>query len=512
MRVFRESDQAEGDKLEGGASGDSLSPNLELTNQPVNSGELGANHREGQARDLEANDDQLIVSDFDNGGSDTIAANSTSKIKKNVLRVSLISAGLYGFFLGMDLIGTAAKILGARSTAGYFDVVNDDAGAWALGELFTVAVQSSSTATSVIIKLVGEGELDKNRGAIMVMAANWGTSITNTLINFVFLWIIMRIKDLQEKREKIKDYAKSFTETSQHELFNIYSTILNATLQSSCGLFTLAAGGLTDLFNITNDSKPSEGIDFLKTIVAPTREFIISSSSDCIKLFTQQPKTASCKNLSAASSGIFYEWFDEHGSGVATLSLGLFSLSVSLVVLTKTLNNIFEGPIRGQVQRLLDGSHPMSLLMIGIVGTVLVQSSSVFTSALAILIHQRIITRDQSLLLQMGSNVGTCATGLVSASTASKQEDAFQVAFVHLLFNIPGLFSYFAREKMYHFPVEKGEEILNKKPVLASIAWTSGIFIIIPVIILTLSLTLNPKPEDKAEVDESFECPATCSR
>ena len=454
----------------------------------------------GENRDLEA------------GTNNTQATHPPFNIKDTLLKTALLSTGLYGFFLGMDFIGTAAKILGARSTSAYFDVVNDDAGAWALGVAFTVLVQSSSTASSVIIKLVGEGELSKRTAAFMIFGANLGTSVTNTLVNFFFLLPILRMPNTQEKIEKIKKYAKSFVETSQHELFNIYSTILNSSLQGACGLFTLMASGLTTAFNISNDDKPSEGIDFLKTIVAPVRELFISSSSDCIKLFTEEPHTANCKNLSAASGGLLYEWFDENGGGVATLVVGLLLLSGSLMLLTKTLNKIFEGPIRRKVKQFLDGSRPISLLLLGIVGTVLVQSSSVFTSALAILIHQRIISRDQSLVLQMGSNIGTCFTGIMSASTASRQKDAFQIAFVHLLFNIPMLSSYFAKEKMYHKPTDVAEVILKKYPAIASVAWTASVFFITPAIVLSLSLSLNSNRENEAVGFNRNDCPLSCGR
>jgi sodium-dependent phosphate cotransporter len=51
-----------------------------------------------------------------------------------------------------------------------------------IGILATVLVQSSSTTTSIIISLVGADELSVNTAVFMVMGANIGTSVTNTIV------------------------------------------------------------------------------------------------------------------------------------------------------------------------------------------------------------------------------------------------------------------------------------------------------------------------------------------
>jgi Na+/phosphate symporter len=51
-----------------------------------------------------------------------------------------------------------------------------------IGVLATVLVQSSSTTTSIIIALVGSNELSVKMAVYMVMGANIGTSVTNTIV------------------------------------------------------------------------------------------------------------------------------------------------------------------------------------------------------------------------------------------------------------------------------------------------------------------------------------------
>ena len=62
-----------------------------------------------------------------------------------------------------------------------FDVISNPFSALMIGILATVLVQSSSTSTS-IISLVGAGELSVKNAISMIMGANIGTTITNTLV------------------------------------------------------------------------------------------------------------------------------------------------------------------------------------------------------------------------------------------------------------------------------------------------------------------------------------------
>jgi sodium-dependent phosphate cotransporter len=71
-----------------------------------------------------------------------------------------------------------------------------------------VLVQSSSTTTSIIIALVGAGELSVAYAIYMVMGANIGTSVTNTLVSMA------HVSDKDELR-------RGFAAATVHDLFNI---------------------------------------------------------------------------------------------------------------------------------------------------------------------------------------------------------------------------------------------------------------------------------------------------
>ena len=76
-----------------------------------------------------------------------------------------------------------------------------------LGILATILVQSSSTSTSLIVTAVASGELSVKIAVAMVMGANIGTTITNTLVAFL------------HSREQ-KDFGRAIAGATVHDLFN----------------------------------------------------------------------------------------------------------------------------------------------------------------------------------------------------------------------------------------------------------------------------------------------------
>ena len=73
--------------------------------------------------------------------------------------------------------------------------------------------------------------------------------------------------------------------------------------------------------------------------------------------------------------------------------------------------------------------------------TILVQSSSIFTSTLTPLVGLGIITVERVYPFTLGSNIGTTITGILAALTATGAEElknSLQIALCHTFFNIIG--------------------------------------------------------------------------
>merc|ERR1719247_2701827 len=92
-------------------------------------------------------------------------------------------------------------------------------------------------------------------------------------------------------------------------------------------------------------------------------------------------------------------------------------------------------------------------LLIGIGITILVQSSSVTTSALTPLCALGVLPLVKMLPLTLGANIGTTCTALI-ASLVSLKFGAVQIALVHLLFNITGILIWFPAPPMRRIPIQ----------------------------------------------------------
>ena len=76
-------------------------------------------------------------------------------------------------------------------------------------------------------------------------------------------------------------------------------------------------------------------------------------------------------------------------------------------------------------------------VLIGIIGTAIVQSSSAFTAVVLALAMQDLVTMESGVALVLGSNIGTCVTALLASIGGGVT--ALRVAVAHLLFNTVGV-------------------------------------------------------------------------
>merc|ERR1719502_619784 len=91
-------------------------------------------------------------------------------------------------------------------------------------------------------------------------------------------------------------------------------------------------------------------------------------------------------------------------------------------------------------------------LGIGILITIIVQSSSVTTSALTPLCALGVLPLMKMLPLTLGANIGTTCTALI-ASLVSLKFGAVQIALCHLFFNIIGILIWFPIPPVRRIPL-----------------------------------------------------------
>ena len=138
-------------------------------------------------KDVEMDDDDMDVSEDmeDTTWRDVFEACCVHSAKEWMwifLGVCLAAFFLYFFLVGLDLLGNSAKILTGCTAGNLLGEDTNPVAALMIGILGTVLLQSSSTTTSIVVSLVGSGTIPTKQAIYMVMGANIGTSVTNTIV------------------------------------------------------------------------------------------------------------------------------------------------------------------------------------------------------------------------------------------------------------------------------------------------------------------------------------------
>ena len=102
--------------------------------------------------------------------------------RHRTLVLTHLRAALYFFLFSLDLMGTAAKIMGGCTAGTLLGDINNPIAGLTIGILATVLLQSSSTTTSIIVSLVGSDTIEVKLAIYIIMGANIGTSVTNTIV------------------------------------------------------------------------------------------------------------------------------------------------------------------------------------------------------------------------------------------------------------------------------------------------------------------------------------------
>lgn len=149
--------------------------------------------------------------------------------------------------------------------------------------------------------------------------------------------------------------------------------------------------------------------------------------------------------------GGFVEGAGDIGGGIIGLIISILLLTVGMIGLTMTLKLIFMTKANAMIQYSLKLNDYLALL-IGMGITILVQSSSVTTSALTPLCALGVLPLVKMLPLTLGANIGTTCTALI-ASLVSLKFGAVQIALCHLWFNIVGILIWFPAPVMRKVPL-----------------------------------------------------------
>lgn len=403
---------------------------------------------------------------------------------------------LYFFLLGLELLGTAAKVMtGCRAGELFGDDTNPVAGVM-VGIIATVLLQSSSTTTSIVVSLVGSA-ISVNQGIYMIMGANIGTSVTNTIV------AMGQMGDGDQ-------LERAFAGATVHDLFNFGTVIILVPVEAATGYLARLTGAMVK--NATpKDGEKWEGP--VKKIVSPLGNMIIKANKKVTSSIAKGEKTcedfypiecedrvvspSTCHvalidcNKDTNSCPAFFSQDaskqDEIVAGAVCFVLAVFILFICLLGLVTVLKKMLMGVSSRIIYKATNLNGYLSMA-VGAALTILVQSSSITTSVLTPLVGVGVLPLEAMYPLTLGANIGTTVTALL-ASLVSDSIESLQVALAHLFFNITGILIFYPIPFMRRIPLN-GARSLGKMtrfwrgfPLL----YIAVVFFVIPLFFLGLS-------------------------
>jgi sodium-dependent phosphate cotransporter len=370
------------------------------------------------------------------------------------VRVVLVVALLFFFLVGVNGLGSGFKLLSSDLLESFFGATENPFMGLMVGILATTLVQSSSVTTALIVGLVAapENPLPVANAIPMVMGANIGTTVTNTIASLAHMgWK--------------EEFRRAFAVATCHDFFNYIAVAVLLPLELLTGYLsksaTLLAGALGDMGGAEYDS-PIKGA--IKAGGAP-----IQSAVEAVAP-TQQ-------------------W-----AAVGLILVSAVLIFVTLVSIVSVMRSAMHSRVESLVTRAFENSAIVGMVA-GAVATVMVQSSSITTSLLVPLAGAGVLTLGQAFPITLGANVGTTVTALLAALAATDENAGagLTVALAHLIFNLTGILLVYPVERIRRLPLMAARKLASvavRSRTLA-ILYVVTLFYIIPALFAVLGRVLG---------------------
>jgi sodium-dependent phosphate cotransporter len=369
--------------------------------------------------------------------------------KHPVARAAAVVALLYLFLVGVHGLGLGFRALGEGVLDSFFAATENPFIGLMVGILTTTLVQSSSVTTAMIVGLVAApvNPIPLANAVPMIMGANIGTTVTNTIASLAHMG----------RRE---EFRRAFSVATVHDFFNYMCVLVLLPLEIFTGFLQKSATYLTSFLSgfggaeyespIQNAIRAGgEPIESLLTVVLPS----------------------------------------ERAVAVAYILVSALMIFGTLLGIVTVMRASMQSKIEALVSRALARNAVLAII-VGIIATVMVQSSSITTSLLVPLAGAGVLTLEHAFPVTLGANIGTTVTALLAALAATdvNAHAGLTIALVHLLFNLTGTLLIYPFEPLRRLPLlcaRKLADIALRSRVWA-IGYVVALFYAIPLLFATI--------------------------
>lgn len=311
--------------------------------------------------------------------------------RQKIIKILTVIITIYLFLLAIKLLGHSFKLFGKEFAEAMLQTTSNPFTGLIIGIVATSLIQSSSTTTSIVVGLVAGGVVNLENAIPIIMGANIGTTVTNTLVS---------LGHVGHKAE----FKRAFAAGVVHDFFNICAVLVLFPLEIKFHFIQKTALLLDHSFEGVGGMKM---FNPLKVILNPVIDVIDSLMSN-----------------------IPY-------NDIILMIVSLVAMFSALGLLIKTIRSLVVDKLEIIINKYLFKNDFLGMVW-GSVMTFIVQSSSVTTSLIVPLAGAGIVSLRKVFPYTMGANIGTTGTAVLAA-LATGNPVAVTAAFAHLVFNIFGI-------------------------------------------------------------------------
>jgi len=362
------------------------------------------------------------------------------------LKLLAVFGLVYLFLVSIGLMGDAFKGFGKGFAEALIQTTSNPFIGLFIGILATSLVQSSSTTTSIVVGMVAGDALTISNAIPIIMGANIGTTVTNLLVS---------LGHFHRKEE----FKRAFSGASLHDFFNQLCVLVLFPLEIFTHFLEKTAIWLSGVFSDVGGFKFTSPV---KTATKPVVHWFHD-------LFSE----------------VFH--FADRLTYISMLVLSVVILFFCLFYIVKIMRTVVASSAESAIDKAIEGNAGIALF-VGILFTVLVQSSSITTSLCVPLVAGGILTLEGVFPITLGANIGTTSTAIL-ASFATGNIAAITIAFVHFLFNVIGALVLYPIKAVRQIPIRMARfmgEMAYKKRRYAVI-YVLTVFFVLPIALITLS-------------------------
>jgi sodium-dependent phosphate cotransporter len=312
-----------------------------------------------------------------------------------------------------------------------------------IGAVATALVQSSSTITSLIVGLVAGG-LPVSVAVPMVMGANLGTTLTNTVVSLGYVG-------------DRPSFRRAFAAATVHDCFNLLAILIFFPLEIGCHPLERLSAAIAQRW---------------PTVTLPFGE------SEALHSMMGGGTTAIAQLIRPISHP-----YDHWGLILVGIALMIGAIAGMSRILSGWAAQRASAVVQGSISR----SAPVSFGA-GLVLTAIVQSSSTTTSLLVPLAGAGVIRLEDAYPFTLGANIGTCTTALLAAIAVSGADSsaAIEIAMVHLLYNSLAVFVIYLTPGLRQLPLIGARQLaaLASDRRYWAVVYLGGVFFGLPMLTL----------------------------